>query len=278
HAVGVNGAVLAFTAALSMATGIVFGLAPAVQGSGVDLNQVMRESTRSATAGGHAARLRAVFVVAEFALALVLLVGAALLVQSFWRLQRVELGFDPHSVLTARLWLPQPNDPKTGPYFTHEARVAFYRQVLERVASLPGVTVASGVSSLPLDGPRGRLSFAIEGRPTDQGDTPSAEAALATPGYFRALGIDLVRGRLFDDHDDAKARTVAIVSETFARTFFPGEDAIGRRIGPGLRGRPGIGPLQAAATNWLTIVGVVRNVKTRTLETEPAPVVYRSVL
>src|SRR5439155_86757 len=224
HAVGVNGAVLAFTAALSMATGIVFGLAPAVQGSGVDLNQVMRESTRSASATGRAARLRAVFVVAEFALALVLLVGAALLVQSFWRLQRAELGFDPRSVLTVRLWLPQPNEPSTGPYFKHDARVRFYRTVLERIRALPGVTVAGGVSTLPLDGGRGRLSFAIEGRPSDVGDTPSAEAALATPDYFRALGIDLVRGRLFNEHDDVKSPAAAIVNEKFAHVFFSGDD------------------------------------------------------
>src|SRR5207249_4762494 len=104
HDIGVNGAVLAFTAALSIVTGIAFGLAPAIQGSNADLNQVMRDAARSTSAGGRTARLRAVFVVAEFALALVLLVGAALLVQSFWRLQRAELGFDPRSVLTVRLW------------------------------------------------------------------------------------------------------------------------------------------------------------------------------
>src|SRR5262249_44311385 len=141
HAIDVNTSVLAFTAALSIATGIVFGLAPALQGSNADLNQVMRESGRSASAAGRVARLRAVFVVAEFALALVLLVGAALLVQSFRRVQRVELGFDPKSILTVRLWLPQPNDPKSGPYFTHDARVTFYRRALERVAALPGVRV-----------------------------------------------------------------------------------------------------------------------------------------
>jgi putative ABC transport system permease protein len=189
HDVSVNSAVLAFTAALSILTGIVFGLAPAIQGSRVDLNQVMRDATRSSTAAGHVARLRAVFVVTEFALALVLLVGAALLVQSFWRLQRVDLGFDARNVLTARLWLPQPNLPETGPYFTHPARVGFYTRVLERVATLPGVTAVGGVANLPLGGSRGRLSFSIEGKPIEKGDALASQATLVTPGYFDTLRI-----------------------------------------------------------------------------------------
>ena len=207
HAVGVNGAVLGFTAALSLFTGVVFGLAPAIQGSNVDLQHVLRDLSRGVSASTGVAKLRGVLVVGEFALALVLLVGAALLVQSFWRLQRVPLGFRPESVLTARLWLPQPNDPKTGPYFTHDARVAFYRRVLERVAALPGVQAAGGTAVLPLSGARGRISFAVEGRALDAGDTPAAEGTLVTPGYFRALGIDVMSGRLFDDHDDAHARS-----------------------------------------------------------------------
>src|SRR6185503_8001485 len=152
HDVGINGVVFAFTAALSLGTGILFGLAPAIQGSDIDLNQVMRTGTLAAGVGGRASRVRGVLVVAQFALALVLLVGAALLIQSFWRLQRVNLGFRPESVVTARMWLPQPNIPETGPYFTHDARVSFYRRVLERIATLPGVQAVGGVSNLPLGG------------------------------------------------------------------------------------------------------------------------------
>src|SRR5207237_6456156 len=110
------------------------------------------------------------FVVAEFGLALVLLVGAALLVQSFWRLQRVELGFNPRSVLTVGLWLPTPNIPSTGPYFTHAARVAFFRRVQERVAALPGVTSVGAISNLPLGGTSGRFSFSVEGRAISSSD------------------------------------------------------------------------------------------------------------
>ena len=278
HDVGVDWTVLAFTAALSIATGILFGLAPAIQGSHAELQQVIREAGRSATATGRTTRLRSTLVVGEFALALVLLVGAALLVQSFWRLQRVDLGFNPASVLTARLWLPQPNLPETGPYFTHDARVSFYTRVLDRIAALPGVEAAGGVTSLPLSGATGRTTFTIEGRPAAAaGEVLSSEASFVTPGYFRALGIDLVRGRLFDAHDDVKAPLAAVVSESFARQFFPGDDALGKRLAPGTRGRAGAGPLATPSTR-LSIVGIVRDVKNGRLDAGDAPLLYRSVL
>jgi len=278
HDVGVDATVLAFTAGLSIATGILFGLAPAIQGSQAEPQQVIRETGRSATAAGRTTRLRSTLVVGEFALALVLLVGAALLVQSFWRLQRVDLGFNPSSVLTARLWLPQPNLPETGPYFTHDARVSFYTRVLDRIAALPGVDAAGGVTTLPLSGAAGRTAFTIEGRPSATGENLSSESSLVTPGYFRALGIDLVRGRFFDAHDDVKAPLAAVVSESFARQFFPGEEAIGRRIAPATRGRAGAGPLQPAPPMRLTIVGIVRDVKNGRLDAADAPLLYRSVL
>jgi putative ABC transport system permease protein len=268
QAVGVNSSVLAFTAALSILTGVIFGLAPAIHGSHADLNSVMRAATRSASAAGRSTRLRSVLVVGEFAVALVLLVGAALLVQSFWRLQRVDLGFNPSSVLTARVWLPQPNDPQTGPYFTHEARVRFYRGVLDRVAALPGVQAAGGVTSLPLGGAPGRAAFTIEGQAPEAGNVPVTEISQVTPGYFGALGIERVSGRLLDDHDDVRAAPAVVVSASFARQFFADQDPIGKRIATG-GGRPG----GAQAPNWLTIVGVVRDVKSARLEAAPAPLI-----
>jgi predicted permease len=281
NGVTVDGVVLGFTAALSLATGVLFGLAPAIQGSHVDLQQVIRESTPSASVAARATRLRNLLVVGEFALALVLLVGAALLVQSFWRLQRVNLGFNPSSVLTARLWLPQPNLPETGPYFTHDARLSFYKRVLDRVAVMPGVVSAGGISNLPLGGGQGRASFVVEGQSADASAVATSDAALVTPGYFRALGIDLVRGRTFDDHDDLRAPGAIVVSEGFARQFFSGIDPIGRRVSLG-RGRPPGGPVQAQPPprppdSWLTIVGVVRDVKSARLDQPPPPQIYRSV-
>jgi len=276
HDIAINGGVLAFTAALAVATGVAFGLAPAIQGSNVDLNQVMRESGRSATSAGRLARLRAALVAAEFALALVLLVAAALLVQSFWRLQNVRLGFKSSGVLTARLWLPQPNDPSSGPYFKHDARVAFYKQVIERVGALPSVESVGGVVGLPLIGQRGRASFSIEGRPVEVGDTPSSQINLATPEYFATLGVPLLRGRLFSSHDDTSAPGAIVVSQSFARRFFPGEDAIGKRIQFANRTNNGQPPL--AGANWQTIVGIVGDVRSDGVEIAPPPMLYRSVL
>jgi predicted permease len=274
HGVGVNATVLAFTAGLSIVTGVIFGLAPAIQGSHADLHSVMREATRSASAAGRSARLRSALVVGECALALVLLVGAALLVQSFWRLQRVDLGFNPSSVLTARIWLPQPNNPQSGPYFRHSARVLFYRRVLDRIAALPGVQAVGGVTSLPLAGTPGRAPFTVEGRPPEAGSVPVSEASFVTPGYFAALGIASLSGRLLDEHDDDRAPLAVVVSESFARQFFANENPIGRRIAPGT-GRPA--DAQAPPPNWLTIVGVVRDVKSARLEAMPAPLIYRAL-
>jgi predicted permease len=273
HAISIDRMALAFAAGISLVTSVLFGFAPAVHGSRTDLQSVMRETTPARGSS----RLRGALIVAEFALALVLLVGAALLVQTVWRLQGVELGFNPQSVLTARLWLPQPNDPSTGPYFTHRARVQFYRQVLDRIATLPGVESSGGVSNLPLGGARSRLSFTIEGQDVSARDVPASELALATPGYFSALGVDLVRGRLFDDHDDERAPAAIVINESFARRFFPGADPVGRRLflGSGVRTN---GPLQSATPLPLTIVGIVRDVRTERLDVPAAPMLYRSVL
>ncbi|MGH9139803.1 MAG: ABC transporter permease [Vicinamibacterales bacterium] len=274
--VGVNGTVLAFTAALSIVTGMVFGLAPAIHGSQADLHTVMREASRSASAAGRSTRLRSVLVVGEFALALVLLVGAALLVQSFWRLQRVDLGFNPASVLTARIWLPQPNDPQSGPYFTHPARALFYRHVVDRIAALPGVQAVGGVTSLPLGGTPGRAPFNVEGRPPEASNIPVSEVSFVTPGYFGAIGITLTSGRLLNEHDDVRAPLAVVVSESFARRFFAGADPIGTRIAQG-SGLPAGPQRQVPPANWLTIVGVVRDVKSEHLEATASPLMYRSV-
>jgi putative ABC transport system permease protein len=204
-------------------------------------------------------------------------VAAALLTQSLQRLQNVDLGFRPASVLTVGLWLPQPNDPPSGPYFKHEARVRFYRQTIDRLKALPGVESVGGINTLPLSGARGRISFTLEGRSSELGDTSLADGALATPGYFNALGIELRRGRLFDDHDDATTPPVAVVSEAFVKRFFGGLDPIGKRIAPGGRVQTGGGPAQAAAPNWITIIGVVRDVRTSGIEFEPAATIYRPV-
>jgi putative ABC transport system permease protein len=263
--VGIDARVLGFTMLVSLATGIVFGLAPAFQATAMKM-EMLKDATRGSTAGRRANRLRGLLVVSEFALALVLLIGAGLLMRSFWRLQAVAPGFNPNNVLTARFWMPQPNDPPTGPYFKHAQRLPFYRQVLQRISALPGVEEAGFVSRLPLGGQNANQPFLIEGRPLDTADISVSDPFVATPGYFTAMQIGLVRGRTFDDHDNENAPPVLLISESFASRFFADEDPLGKRIRPGNRN---------STAPWMTIVGVVRDIKTTALDSDNAPQMYR---
>jgi putative ABC transport system permease protein len=256
--------VLAFTATLAIGAGIVFGLAPALQLSGPDLSASLGEAARGASGSAGRTRLRSSLVVAEFAIALVLLIGATLLIRSLERLSRVDPGFDPSRVLTARLWLPQPNEPSAGPYFKHEARAGAYRKILDRLETLPGVESAGAVNRLPLSGLPGFGTYSIEGAEGDLGSR-SAIFSQASPGYFRALRIRLLQGRLFEPSDDERSAPVAVVSESLARREFPA-GAIGRRVRTGGA---------ASQDPWLTIVGVVGDVRSDALDTSPRPQLYR---
>jgi putative ABC transport system permease protein len=163
------------------------------------------------------------------------------------------------------LWLPQPNLPETGPYFGHEARVLLFQPILERLAAIPGVEVASASSLLPLDGNRPVRRFEIEGRANEGGEMTSALLSQVSPRYFEATRVTLQRGRVFSEEDGADSQQVAIVSESLALQYFPGEDPIGRRIRAPRRFEPPV---------WRTIVGVVRDVHVEALETEPRPHLY----
>ena len=266
----VDAQVVAFTAAMSVLTALVFGTLPALHTTRSDVNEALKEGSRGASdARGW---LRSTLVVVEFALALVLLVGAALLVRSFVRVQRVELGFNPANVLTAKLWLPQPNDPSQGRYSNrttgHPARVATYEEILRRAAALPGVTAAAAADALPLDGSRSAVVFTAEGTEADdRSRVPTAQYSSATPRYFEVMGIRLLRGRPFGSQDDARGAPVAIISESIARLSWPGQDPVGRRLHLG-------GP-QATNSPWLTVVGVVDDMRTRRVEEDPRPTIYR---
>ena len=263
--VAINGTVVTFTALTTIATAVAFGVLPALQFSRGDVTTALKEGGRGAA--GARGVVRSTLIVVEFALALVLLVGAALLARSFWRLQQVELGFDPHQVLTARLWLPQPNDPRTGPYFSHAARVSTYEEMLRRARSLPGVSAAAAVGALPFDGFRSNVAFTIEGRENDdRSSVPTTQAMVASSGYFEVMGIRIVRGRTFDEHDDDKGAPVAVVTESFARRSWPNQDPIGRRMHFG-------GP--QSRNPWLTVIGVVGDARIERLEEQPKPALYR---
>jgi putative ABC transport system permease protein len=262
---GIDWRVLAFSIFLSLATGILFGIWPALQAPAAEAD-ALKEATRSVTASRGRSRARGLLVAAEFALALMLLVVAALFARSFVRLYAVDTGFSLDHVLTARLWMPLPNDPTTGPYAKPEKRVAFYQSATERLNALPGVIAAGWVSVLPLNGARAASYFLVEGQPPESAAGNAIDLLQASPGYFRALGIDLVRGRVCGDQDVSTTQGVAVVSEAFVKRYFPATDPVGTRIRPG-------GPQSTAP--WLTIVGVVRDVRSRALDLAPPPQVYR---
>ncbi len=216
--------VLLFAAGASVLTGVVFGLAPALQASRYDLNEALKEGGRGVHGGR--SRARSALVVAEVALSLLLLVGAGLLVKSFARLQAVNPGFEPENVITMRVSLP-------GARYREPARKAeFYAALMERVKGIPGVESAGATISLPLGGSSysvGR-SFLREGRPETPEESENASYAVITPDYFRAMRIPLRGGRVFDERDNAESAKVVVINEAFARKAFAGEDPLGKRI------------------------------------------------
>ncbi len=256
----VDGWVALFTVALSLVTGLLFGLAPAVYAARTNLVESLKESAgwQSAARGG---RVRSLLVISEIALALVLLIGAGLMIQSFWRLLRVDPGFNPRSVLAIDITLSQK-------YSNSQRQRAFLQEALERLRTLPGVESAGAISFVPLFGKDINLApVAVEGRPLPlslQGVL--ADERAVTPDYFRTLGIPLIRGRFFTEHDTEGQPRVVIVSETLARRHFPNEDPIGKRIVFATGGKVLGGPF--------TIVGLVGDVKSVSLEAEPRAQVY----
>jgi putative ABC transport system permease protein len=268
--VTISGGVLLFAFGLSILTGILFGLAPALQAASPNQISSLREGSHGSGSSKAQLRISGALVASEVALSLVLLVGAGLFLRSFWQLLQVQPGFNPHHVVTAQIWMGIPNDPKTDPYREVPKRAAFHREVLRRVSTLPGVEEASigGGGSLPMLHARNAFPFTMEGRPADSERAPVAEFAAVTPGHLRALQIPILSGRNFTDSDEDKALPVALIDQTLARRFWPGEDPIGKRLKAG--------PVQAP-NPWLTIVGIVGDVKSDSLDTPGAAHVYLSL-
>jgi putative ABC transport system permease protein len=242
--------VLVFTAAISLLTSVLFGLAPAVSVSSRELAEALKEGGRSGSGGLRSGRARNVLVVAEVALALVLLVGAGLLVRTLVRLQNVPLGFDPHNVLT----MVVAKSPSDTPQQTGE----FFRQLTEHIKTLPGVVNASVTWQLPLSGASASTGLEIEGHPNEPGKYPTGVIHSAGPGYFRTMGIPILEGRDFTDRDDLKSAPVIIINETLAKKFFPAGDALGKHITPSFATTGG--------TVAREIVGVVGDVKHQSLK------------
>lgn len=253
--VRIDGRVLGFMLVTSLLTGILFGLAPALQLPRLSIQEVVKDGGRGAT-GNRRRWLRHFLVVSEVAFALMLLIGAGLLINSFWRLQQVDRGFDARNLLTLNLTLSR--------YSTNEQQVAFLREMLERISLTPGARAVGLTSTLPLRGGPA-TDFVIEGRPPLQpGDEPSADIRIIDPNYFRAMSIPLRAGRPFSETDSGNAPTVMVISEKMARQFWPNEDPIGKRVtmkdwGPPLTGE---------------IVGIVGDVKADGLDSETRPMIY----
>jgi predicted permease len=245
--VQIDGWVFAFTLGISLLTGLAFGIVPALRSSRIDLNEALQEAARS-TVGAERHRLRSLLVIADVALALVLLIGAGLMTKSFVRLLEVRPGFDPSHTLTMgiSLWGPQAEDAPA---------VAFYRKVLDRVQALPGVESAGVVSQLPLGGNLDMYGLHVEGQSnTNPEDDPSGDRYSITPGYLRAMRIPLLSGREFNDQDRADSPLVVMVNQMAAKRFWPGQDAVGKRVKISVDGK------------WRTVVGVVGDVLHRGLD------------
>ena len=260
HEIGLHVPVFLWTLAISVLTGVLFGLAPAVQASRPDLNTALKESSGRNPGSFQGSGLRNLLVVSEVAVALLLLVGAGLMTKSFLRLQQVDPGFDATNVVSMNIALP------TSKY-RQEQVMTFYDQLFERVKNLPGVKSVAGINPLPLSNSNVSSRFVVEGAPfVALADRPFAGVRVVTPDYFQTMSIPELKGRSFTEQDREKTPNVIIVNEALASRYWPNQDPIGKRLGffeedPGKQ-------------EWREIVGVVGNVKSKALEIEVMPEAY----
>jgi putative ABC transport system permease protein len=259
----IDGRVLVFALLVSVLTGIFFGLTPALHSSRFDLVTLLKESGRGVGVSAQGNRIRHSLIVAQVALAFVLLICAGLLIGSFRRLQQVNPGFDPNNVLTFRISLP------VNKYTENEQVESFYRQLVSRIRALPGVASASATHVLPLSGGNSAVGFAIEGVPTEPDiQFPYETAFRAThPGYFATMGIRLLQGRDFDERDTMRGSQVTIINETLARKHFPNQNPLGRRINPSFG-------IDERGVQWREIIGVVEDVQHSSLSKNAGPECY----
>lgn len=254
--VGLNGAVLAFSGGVTLTAGVLFGLVPSLHAARLNIQGALREEGRGGTVGRGRFRVRQLLVVSEMALAVVLLITAGLLMQSFWRLQGVDPGFDSEQVLAISVNLPEASYPDDSDV------TGFFRDLMPRIEALPGVTATAAVRTPPLTGSLPPNDIEIENfDPPEDGPPMNADIQMVTAGYFETLGVPLLQGRAFDDRDHSESEIVAVIDEVLAERFFPGEGPIGQRIR-----QPG--------SEWSTIIGVVGGVHQQGLDIEPRANLY----
>lgn len=258
--IGMDGRVLGFTLLVSLLTGVVFGLVPALHSSKTDLTESLKEGGRGSTEGSRRNTMRGALVIIEVAIAVVLLAGAGLLIQSLLRLQHVNPGFNPKNVLSFSLGLPEVK-------YSTQKQIDFFNQIVSRIESIPGVQVASAVLPLPLSSDRIRITFETEGRSIPRGELPASEYRAVALNYFRTMGIPLLQGRAFDERDSRQSTQVIVVNEDFAERYFPGDDPIGKHIKPSISNGED-------KQFWREIVGIVGSVRHLGLSAEPTPEYY----
>jgi putative ABC transport system permease protein len=263
----IDAVVLGFATLLSFLTGLVFGLAPAIQSTKADLIVALREGARGSGYSAKTHRLRCLLIISQMALTVVLMIGAGLLIRTFRRLLHENPGFDSTRVVVSSIWLPIPNDPNLDPYRGIARQAPFFRELLRRARTIPGVELAGITSVLPGTPATNSTDLNIEDMPADFTQKLSAEVIRVSPDYFKIIQIPLARGRFFNEGDQADGLPVAIIDETTARRFWPDRDAIGRRLGLG----------QYWRVPWLTVVGIIKDIKQDGLDINGVPHVYTSV-
>jgi predicted permease len=265
HEVDVSVGVLCFAFLVSIVTGALFGLAPALQAAKPNQLENLREGGRGSGTGRRHTRLSRVLVVTEVALSIVLLAGAGLLLRSFWRVLEVRPGFNPNHLTTVQIWIPISNDPTTDPYALDEKRAAFLLEVFRRVSALPGVDQAAiaGNDTLPMNSGRNYSRFSIQGRSTESERSPIADIAVVDTEYFRTMEVPLITGRNFTDSDTNKTQQVAVIDQTLAQRYWPGQIPLGQQVTFGFGGGQGV-----------TIVGVVGDIKSDGFDAPSVPHIY----
>jgi putative ABC transport system permease protein len=272
HEISISWGVLLFALGASLVAGVTFGLAPALHAAGLDVVQMIKGEARASTGSREQAHTRRALVIIEFALSLVLMIAASLLLRSFWDLTNVGLGFNPESVMTVRTRLPYPNDPKNDHYATAAQEAPFFREILRRSRMLPGVEEAAvgDLGAVPLEHDRNNqnppVPLILEGHDAP-GEQPSlVDRSIVSPEYFRLMGMTLLRGRVFTDFDGDSAPGVVVINEAMAKTFWPNDDPLGQHL-----------RLSRRAIAWSTVVGVVADARTESLEDARVPQVYANL-
>lgn len=262
ESIGIDGRVLLFTALVAVVTGLIFGLAPAVQASSFSLNETLKEGGRDSAGGSKGVRLRGLLVIAEVAVSFVLLIGAGLLISSFLHLRNLDPGFRADHLLTAKIDLPELKYPD------RDHRIPFFDEVIRRVSALPGVQSAAIAGNLPLTYNGDSMYVGVEGiadPPPDQQRDVIYRAI--GPGYFSTMGIQLLRGRDFTAQDTPDTGYAVVVSEKMAKQFWPGRDPIGKRLKPGST---------TSDSPWREVIGVVKDVRQNDFVADPKLQMYMS--